>query len=216
LKENGMAKFILGRHGQTAWNAETRFRGRKDVPLSERGLAEAEAVGTALADEGVTRLYASPLSRAMQTLAPLGKRLGREVVPYEELLDMNFGVIEGMLLSEADAAHPELMRRWRETPERAAFPEGETLGEVQARAMRAMSRLAFEFPEDTIAVCSHRVVTKLIMLGLLGVKPNKFWAIRQDTACLNRFTYDPPAAIIFSVNETFHLDRLEGHVRTDF
>jgi phosphoserine phosphatase len=211
-----MAKFILCRHGQTAWNAETRFRGRKDVPLSERGQAEAEAVGETLADAGVTRLYASPLARAMRTLAPLGRRLGREVVAYEELIDMDFGAIEGMLLAEADAAQPELMRRWRETPERAAFPGGETLVQVQARAMRAMSRLAVEFPDETIAVCSHRVVTKLIMLGLLGVKPDRFWAFRQDTTCINRFTYDPPSAIIFSVNETFHLDGLEGHVRADF
>lgn len=211
-----MAKFILCRHGQTAWNAETRFRGRKDVPLSERGQAEAMAVGEALADAGVTRLFTSPLARAMQTLAPLAARLDREVTPDPDLIDMNFGAIEGMLLSEAEAAHPELMRLWKDTPDRAEFPGGETLGQVQARAMRAVSRLAIEFPDDTIALCSHRVVTKLIMLGLLGVKPDRFWALRQDTACINRFTYQPPAAIIFTVNETFHLDQLTGHIRADF
>jgi len=82
--------------------------------------------------------------------------------------------------------------------------------------MRAISRLAVENPESVIAVCTHRVVCKLIMLGLLGVKPDKFWAVRQDTACTNRFDYDPPRAIIHSLNDTSHLQSLGGTPRQDF
>ena len=211
-----MTRFILVRHGQTAWNREERFRGRKDIPLSEEGRREAEATAEALADEGIDQIYASPLSRAMETLAPLARRLNREVVPFPELTDMNFGAWEGLTLPEAKSSSPDLFAAWKERPETVTFPGGESLAEVQARAMRAISRLAVEFPGRTVAVCSHRVVCKLILLGLLGLKPDKFWAILQDTACLNRFEYDPPQSVLMSLNDTHHLRHLGGRLKKDF
>lgn len=96
------------------------------------------------------------------------------------------------------------------------FPGGEGLGEAQARAMRAMSRLAVEHSESAVAVCTHRVICKLIMLGLLNVKPDRFWSLRQDTACLNRFLYAPPEVVIVTVNETHHLAPLGGTLQADF
>ena len=211
-----MAKFFLVRHGQTAWNKDERFRGRKDIPLSDPGRKEGKAIADALAKEGITRLYASPLIRATQTLSPLAARLRIEVVPFPDLIDMNFGQWEGMSLAEAKKSAPELYREWEEHPQNVTFPGGEDLDQVQARAMRSISRLAVEFPAETIAVCSHRVVCKLIMLGLLGFKPDRFWFIRQDTACINRFDYDPPNSKIISLNETFHLLSLGGTLKADF
>lgn len=211
-----MARFFLCRHGQTAWNQEQRFRGRKDIPLSEQGLREAVAVADALEPLEIEAIYASPLSRSMQTLEPLARRLNKEVTAYDDVIDMNFGEWEGLLVEEAKARGPELFRVWSESPERATFPGGESLAQVQARAMRAVSRLALEFPDKNIAVCSHRVVTKLIVLGLLGVKPDRFWSLRQDTACLNRFEFEPPRAVVFTVNETHHLAKLGGTLRADF
>jgi len=211
-----MAEFFLVRHGQTAWNKDQRFRGRKDVPLSEQGLQEAQLVADALQGENIELICASPLSRSMQTLAPLAQRLGSEVNPFEDVIDMNFGEWEGLSLAEAEKKYPDLFKLWVETPDKLTFPQGESLAQVQARAMRGISRLAVEFPEAVIVVCSHRVVCKLIMLGLLGVKPDRFWAIRQDTACLNRFDYTPPQAVIHIVNDTSHLKALGGTLRQDF
>lgn len=211
-----MSKFILVRHGQTAWNKEQRFRGRKDVPLSEAGLKEAQAVAGALENASIDLVYASPLSRAMQTLTPLAQNLGKEIEPFEEVIDISFGKWEGMTRDDAKKKYPELYTAWEEAPETVTFPQGESLAEVQARAMRGISRLAVEHPDAAIAVCSHRVVCKLIMLGLLGVKPDRFWAIRQDTACINRFEYTPPNALVITLNETHHLEKLGGSLGDDF
>jgi broad specificity phosphatase PhoE len=211
-----MSRFILVRHGQTAWNKEQRFRGRKDVPLSEQGLKEAELVADALAADNVAMIYVSPLSRAVQTLTPLAARRGLPVTPLDGVIDMNFGDWEGLAIEEARQKYPDLFKLWTDAPEKITFPNGESLSEVQARAMRSVSRLAVEHPDSVIAVCTHRVVCKLIMLGLLGVKPDKFWAVRQDTACLNRFDYVPPRAIIHSLNDTAHLQALGGTLRQDF
>lgn len=211
-----MAKFYLLRHGQTAWNKDERFRGRKDIPLSEQGGREAEAVADALEGEGVTRVLASPLKRSVETVTPLAMRLGLEVAPLEEVIDMNFGEWEGMAVKEVGETYPELFETWKHRPAEITFPGGESLAQVQARAMRGISRLAVEFPDEVIAVCSHRVVCKLVMLGLLGVGPDRFWALRQDTACMNVFTYDPPQAIVFRVNDIHHLEKLGGTLKADF
>jgi len=211
-----MTMFYLARHGQTAWNQEQRFRGRKDIPLSEQGQREAQAVAEALAPEGIDLILASPLSRAMQTLTPLANKLNRDVIPFPDLIDMDFGEWEGLMVDEARAKYPDLFGRWVSEPDTVTFPGGESLAQVQGRAMRALSHLATEHPDQKIALCSHRVVTKLIMLGLLGVKPDKFWVVRQDTACMNQFTYDPPRAVIFTMNDTRHLAGLTGKLKQDF
>ena len=211
-----MTKFFLLRHGQTAWNLDQRFRGRKDVPLSEAGLAEAEAVAGALAAEPIAAVYASPLSRATGTVAPLAGRLGLPVTPLPDVIDMDFGEWEGWSIGEAEERAPELFERWKHTPERVTFPGGESLARVQARAMAGLARLAAEHRDAAVALCSHRVVCKLLLLGLLGLGPERFWVFQQDPACINRFAFDPPRVIIFGLNDTRHLGALGGGPRQDF
>ncbi len=211
-----MAKFFLVRHGQTAWNKDQRFRGRKDVPLSDQGRREAEAVADAFSNESIDYIFASPLSRAMQTLEPLASRLGKEVVPLEGIIDMDFGDWEGMAGGEVKDKYPDLFNAWKEAPHTADIPRGESLDGVQARAMRALSRLGIEHPEAAIVLCSHRVVCKLVMLGLFGARADKFWVVRQDTTCINRFEYDPPRAVVYAMNDTHHLAGLGGTLKADF
>jgi len=211
-----MATFYLVRHGQTAWNRDERFRGRADTPLSETGFKEAEKVAGTLAEKGVDHIYASPLSRAVQTMGPLAKKLGKDVVPYQDIIDMDFGEWEGLPVTEAEKKYPELFETWKHEPHKVTFPGGESLSQVQARVMRAFSRLAVEFRDSSVAVCSHRVVCKLAMLGMFGAGPEKFWTPRQDTACINHFVYDPPDSIVFTMNHTAHLDDIPGRVVKDF
>lgn len=211
-----MTKIFLLRHGQTPWNRDPRFRGRKDVPLSDEGRREAGAVADALAGESIAAVYASPLSRATETVRPLAERLGQPVRPLPELIDMDFGEWEGWSIGEAAERAPELFAAWKATPERVTFPGGESLAAVQARTMTGLDRLAAEHRDATVAVCTHRVVGKLALLGLLGLGPERFWVFQQDPACINRFLYDPPRAIIHAVNETRHLDALGDRPRQDF
>lgn len=106
-----MARFFLVRHGQTAWNKDQRFRGRKDIGLSDKGREEAGLVADALENEGIEHLYASPLSRSMDTLAPLSERTGKEVVPLEGVIDLNFGEWEGMAPDKVKQEYPDLYQK---------------------------------------------------------------------------------------------------------
>ncbi len=211
-----MTRFYLARHGQTAWNKEERFRGRKDVPLSDRGREEAGALAEALSKEKIDHLFSGPLDRCKQTFAPLSEALGLEVKALPDVIDMDFGEWEGLKIDEAREKYPDMFEAWRSEPHTVEFPGGESLPKVQARAMRAVSRLAANYPDQAVAVCSHRVVTKLIILGVLGARADRFWVVRQDTACLNVFDYDPPHAVIHSMNDTHHLSVLPGRLNADF
>jgi phosphoserine phosphatase len=211
-----MTQFYLLRHGTTEWNKDQRFRGRKDIPLSEYGLKEAEAVADVLENEGIDYVCASPLRRSVQTLTPLAKRFGKNVELQESVIDMNFGDWEGVSVEDAEKQYPEMFNTWKHNPEDVTFPGGESLAKVQDRAMSGILELAKKYPDKKVAVCSHRVVTKLVLLGLLGLGPEKFWVFFQNSACINRFSFNPPNAIINGVNETYHLDLLGPQMKTDF
>ena len=62
-----MAQLLLIRHGETVWNREGRFQGAIDVPLSEKGKAEARQLGAYLRDKPLKAIYSSHLSRALET-----------------------------------------------------------------------------------------------------------------------------------------------------
>lgn len=213
---SGPANIVLVRHGQTAWNRERRFRGRKDLPLSDLGLDQARALADALGGENIAALYRSPLLRCEQTLAPLAGRLGIGSAAAEDLIDMDFGAIEGMEVEAAKREYPELMKKWVEAPEEVVFPGGEGLAGVSSRAVRAIGDIASRHKGETVAVCAHRVINKLALLNLAGAGPEGFWVFFQAAACVNRFSIDPPRAVIFSVNDVSHLASLDGRSRVDF
>ena len=88
-----MAQILIVRHGQTAWNAVERFRGRTEIELDEVGLKQAELTGERVAEYPVTALYCSPLRRAVDTAAPIARRLNIEAVPLEGINDLDFDLL---------------------------------------------------------------------------------------------------------------------------
>ena len=112
-----MTRIVLVRHGQTAWNLEARFRGRSDVPLDDFGLKQAEATGRYIAARWpVSAVYASPMGRAVQTAEAIARAHGLSAQPFQGLIDINFGELQGLLLDEAAERYPEIHRMWGEVP----------------------------------------------------------------------------------------------------
>lgn len=212
-----MTRLFIVRHGQTAWNKEKVFRGRVDVPLNEQGIKEAEAVAEALKNEDISVIYSSPLSRAVQTAEPTAKLKGLEIIKLDGITDMNFGVWEGRRLEDVEKEDMDKYRMWVERPAELLIPNGETLKEVQNRALNAVKEIIDKHPSQTVMLVSHRVVCKLLVLGLMGLGPDKFWNIQQDTACINLFAVKDGRTIMFKTNDTCHLIPLKsGMVTADF
>ncbi|MEO8161586.1 MAG: histidine phosphatase family protein [Arenimonas sp.] len=180
-------RILLARHGETKWNAEGRYQGQVDVPLSEVGEGQARLLGERLRAVQIDRAVASPLVRAART-AQLALGSGREAMLK---LDSGFaeiahGTWEGLLASEIGAIDGERLRAWRDAPETVLMPEGESLQIVLDRAWPALERACADLgPDDTLLVVAHDAVNRVLLCRILGLPLSRLWSFRQAPTTIN-------------------------------
>jgi 2,3-bisphosphoglycerate-dependent phosphoglycerate mutase len=126
------AKVVMVRHGESTWNAENRFTGWTDVPLSEKGHAEARKAAEILQQEGYTFdvAYTSTLKRAIRTLWYVLEGLDLMWIPIHNswrLNERHYGALQGLNKAETAAkfgdAQVKIWRRSYDTPPPALTPE---------------------------------------------------------------------------------------------
>jgi len=180
-------RILLARHGETPWNAEGRYQGREDIPLSARGEAQARALGERLAEVPIDRALASPLTRAASTAKlALGAARAGLLTTDAGLMEIAHGEWEGLLASDIAARDPERLRQWRDAPGQVQMPGGESLDEVFARAWPAFARACADTPAGgTLLVTAHDAVNRVILCHILGIGWSRLWSFRQAPATLN-------------------------------
>lgn len=212
-----MGQIYLVRHGETTWNRELVFRGRADVPLSDRGKRQVALVGQALSEHRLAAIHSSPLSRAVETAEAITRL---QEVPLEidpAFIDLDCGEFQGASLEDARERFPEVCRTWESEPHLTRFPGGEGLDEVTARAMPRLEELAKAHPSDAIAVVTHRVVLKVVLCQVRWGDNAKFWEVPLDTASIGRLAYEDGRFECIVQNDTAHLESLgETGDRADF
>ncbi len=205
-----MTRIILVRHGQTVWNKEARFRGQADVPLNDFGLRQAEITGRYVASRWpVVAVYASPLKRTMQTAEVIAAAQGLAAQPFDGLLDVNFGQWQGELSDEIARRYPEDFQRWLDAPHTLRFPDGETLDEVEVRVKTGLDEIVARHPDDAVALVSHTVANRVLLLSVIGLGNEHFWRLGQGTCAVNVFdVLDDGRVIIQLINDDSHLIHL--------
>ena len=159
------------RHGQTDKNQAKLLQGRSDVPLNEIGVAEAKAAGEWLQQQGIAfdRVYASPMTRAVQTAGIVTG--GQTVITDERLLEMDYGPYEGMDLTNPA---PEIITFFRDFVNNPA-PEGmEPLSDVVKRMGDFLEDL--EGMEGNILIATHAVAMKGALEYLSPSSNGSYWA----------------------------------------
>ncbi len=215
-----MTRLILVRHGQTEWNRVEHYRGRADIPLNDTGLAQAEATGRRIAVEWgreVVALYSSPLTRTVQTAEAIGRHLKLPVSPFQGLIDLDMGLWQGLTPEQVQVKWPELYRIWHTSPSEVLFPDGESLAQMQSRAMSGLHELIRRHDDRTIILVSHTDVNRSILLGVLGLGSDSLWTLRQDNCAINVIEAAPTLAsssfTLVSMNDTAHLHAWAGFER---
>ena len=198
---------LLVRHGETAWNREKIFRGVHDVPLNENGRAQARHLARALASRRVDVAYSSPLSRARETAEIALAPHGIEALAHPGLADFNYGLWTGLRDDVVAQKWPEEHARWTTEPHLAHPPEGDTLRTVFERAFGCVEALVRQHEGRTVALFAHRVVNKLLVLGMLGLGLARFPYIRQDNCCVNEFEWAAGEYVVVSLNDVSHVRR---------
>jgi alpha-ribazole phosphatase/probable phosphoglycerate mutase len=195
-------RLLLARHGESVWNAERRFQGATDVPLSDRGRAQAAALGVGLRGYRVAAAYMSPFRRARETAEVALAGTGVPVVALEELRELSLGEWEGHTVDDVRGRAGDPYRAWLLAPHDCPPPGGEPLPAVSARVQAAMERIAAAHPGgEDVLVMAHGGVISVYACGLLGCSFNALWRLRVDNASLT--IVRPPRLV--SLNDTAHL-----------
>jgi len=163
-----MARLLLVRHGQSTWNAESRWQGWADPPLSDLGEAQALALASTLTAGQFHGVVSSDLERARRTAAIAAESLGLTVEVEPALRERDVGAWSGLTTVEIDRRWPHQLAAWR-SGRLAAPPEGEPDDTMAVRVVQALRRLLAR-PEESLLVVTHGGLIRLVE-RTLGLQP---------------------------------------------
>jgi probable phosphoglycerate mutase len=146
---------ILIRHGETRWNAEGRYQGQLDSPLTEEGVRQAEAIAYRLAADGVDRLYASDLGRARATADQIAQATGLSLVLDHRLRERHFGLFHGLTPQTIQERHPAEYAGFNAADPDFRIPGGESLRELHQRAVSCLEELTERHRGERLILVTH-------------------------------------------------------------
>ena len=200
-----LSRLLLVRHGNTKGNSAERFWGQTDVELSDEGIWQAQRLADRLAEEKITAIYSSKLRRASATAEIIASYHQKKVITCSELLEINFGKVEGLSFNEIGEHYPVLVRDWPTRAPSFRFPEGESIIDLNRRVVKFPSRLKKHAPEDTILVVAHAGVLRLLICHLLPIEIWHWRQLRTELASLSIVDTHSQGATLILLNDTSHL-----------
>jgi probable phosphoglycerate mutase len=198
-------QLLLVRHGETTWNRESRIQGHLDSPLTERGLAQAQAAAARLAREQIDALYSSDLGRAQETARQVAAATSLQVRLDGGLRERSFGILEGKTWDEIARDHPDDARLLAEDPSHA-MPGGESLVQFRDRVTDALRRLAREVGAGTIAVVTHGGVLGVLYRVAMGIPLDAPRTYETLNAGVNHFRFVDDRWSIVRWGDADHLE----------
>ncbi|MCK5247472.1 histidine phosphatase family protein, partial [Candidatus Bipolaricaulota bacterium] len=197
---------IFVRHGETESNAEQRYMGHLDSPLSERGLAQVAAVAARLGnDNSVSAIYTSDLGRAASTADAIAEACGQRVISDVRLRERNAGVFQGLRISEARERFPDHFAATEQITPTTAIPEGESALQVQARLVPFLEEVCQRHPGQSIVLVTHGGVIRTMLWHLLESSyATARWA-RVDNTSLSVFRREEGRWALQTWNDTGHV-----------
>ena len=202
------AELLLIRHGETEWNSAARIQGYRDIGLSERGRRQAQVLARFLAGHRLDAVYASDLSRAIQTAEPLAQQRALALRIDARLKERSFGLFEGSTYAEAEARWPHEYAIWSRRDPGHALPGGESFLDARRRVLAGLGDIAREHAGQTVAVVTHGGVLDIIYRTAQGIPWETPRSHLLPNACINRVQvqHPGPALLVLSWAESAHLD----------
>jgi broad specificity phosphatase PhoE len=196
----------LARHGETAWTITGQHTGRTDLPLTERGEANAHRLGERLGGLIFAKVFTSPLRRATRTCELAG--FGSVAQIDADLLEWDYGEYEGRLTVEILKENPD----WQLF--RDGCPGGESPQQVAARADRVVSRVRAVAGDALLFSSGHFL--RMLATRWIGLEPIHGKSLMLGTASLSALGYEhgisDPAIRLW--NDTHHVLTSNGQDAT--
>jgi probable phosphoglycerate mutase len=203
-------RIIAIRHGETAWNVETRLQGHLDIDLNDKGRWQAQQLGQALADEEISHIYSSDLQRAMATAQAVAQYnhylASPKVHTHTGLRERGFGSFEGLTYAEVETRWPEESERWRKRDPDFAPPGGETPVQVRQRVAETLDALASRHAGEQIVLVAHGGIMDVLyrLATQQDIGAPRTWTL--GNAAINRLLWTPEGMTLVGWADTRHLE----------
>ncbi|MBS4021151.1 MAG: histidine phosphatase family protein [Dethiobacter sp.] len=203
-------RIILARHGQTTANAEGRFQGHSDYPLSALGEIQAEKLAGRLAHYRPQRLYTSDLTRSMETARPAAKLLGLVPVPALVFREYSWGLLEGLSWPEIQEQYPQLYLHLRRDLRSAPIPGQEPPPAFRRRLQQGLEVLLDKNGLHTVALIGHGRYLNALLVEFLGLDFEGPWPFPFSSAAITVLEEKDGARRLLTFNEQCHLEESDG------
>ena len=199
---------LLIRHGENEYVATHRLAGRTPgVQLNEKGCQQAQTLAGYLAQQPLDAIYSSPLDRCIETAEPLAGQRGLIVQVEPGLVEVDYGSWQG-----ADLRELSKLLEWGQVqhyPSVFRFPGGETLREVQSRAVGTIERLRSVHEGQVLAVFSHGDIIRTTLAHYLGVPLDLFQRLGIATASVSVLGFFDGRPMVLAINYLAELPKFE-------
>ncbi len=195
------------RHGQTAWNIQRRFQGVSDIPLDAKGIRQAENLAERLKEMHFTAIYASPLSRSVQTAQIIADR-SVDAPPVQitrDLMEISFGEYEGASIEALEKTLPPDFRTYRYTPSQATLPGGDCIAQRAEQLACFLDALDRQYGEtDDVLLSAHGYLIRMMLTMFMHTSLDQLNIFRIGNTALTLVQYTRGQARIFLVGDTSH------------
>ncbi len=185
-----MLNIYLLRHGETAWNADgNRYCGRTDLPLTKKGIQQAELVYEQLKNYMFDAVYSSPLQRAYTTAKiACGEK---DVIKDDRLIEADFGEWEGKPKEQFIPENEKLWNNWKQDPTKTkAGGTGETAQQIVDRVDDFFSSILAKHKTGNVLVVAHNGVNRFYLAYKLGMNLKDYRKLMQQNSTVSMFQLD--------------------------
>lgn len=206
-----MTRIFLTRHGHVEGIEPPQFRGRTDLPLTEKGCVQARSLAAALAErEKPAAIYTSPLSRCVETGGIIAGALDMAPQVLEGLIDLDYGDWTGIAHTDVQKADAARFALWWEAPQFVRPPGGESLQDICARMGNVIRHVLSHHAGDSVVLVGHDSGNRAALLTLLDLPLSAYWRLVQSPCAISEIEVIGARTLVRSMNETGHL----GHYKT--
>ena len=201
-------RILAIRHGETAWNVDTRIQGHLDIPLNDKGRWQAQRLARALAaGDPIHAVYSSDLQRAQETAQAIASATGAPLAIHPGLRERGFGLFEGKTYVEIEQTWPEESEHWRRrTPDWLPPQGGESLLQVRARILHTLQALSAPHTGQQIVLVAHGGVLDQLYRLATGqdLQAPRTWQL--GNTAVNRLLWTPEGLSLVGWADTSHLE----------
>lgn len=204
--EKQITRLILVRHCQSAGNKSNSFQGQTDADISDTGAKQLDLLSLRFRNAHLDAMYSSPLIRARKTAEAINRFHHLDIHFLPELMEMDVGELEGKPLKSLAAEYPVVSQKWNETPQNCAFPGGESMRQVYARAETALRIMLEENTGKTVLAASHGCLLRNMICVLLHHDIEKLpEVVLAGNTSISEFEISENGVQIVRMNDLSHL-----------